>query len=182
MQRINQHAGLAALVVSIVALVLSASGFAGARGGGSPSSAHANSHGAEPRGGRPGHGDRRRVGRSRGVDARGLGLAGHRVSATPLPGGILLPGSDRRFPTTDGSSWIVVVSRDSWIVPSSLPRQPGPAIHGAAADRQGAGRPPRPRTRHVRAHPAAPTAGMPFSFLASACSGIGRRYERGLAA
>lgn len=75
-ESISKNAGTAALVISIVSLIVASSGVAGAVGGG----------------GRH---------RSRGAHHRGTPMiAGHRLSSRPYPGGLLVLGNNRKFPSS----------------------------------------------------------------------------------
>jgi hypothetical protein len=75
-ERIAQNTGSAALLISILSLIVASSGVAGAVGGGA----------------------RHRSGRAH----RRLGtmIAGHRLSSRPYPGGLLILGSNRKFPSS----------------------------------------------------------------------------------
>ncbi len=81
-ERISNSAGLAALLISIVSLVVASSGAADA-------ARHAIASAIGGAAGRRGHAPHH---------AARLAVAGHRISARPLPGGLLLLGRDRRFP------------------------------------------------------------------------------------
>lgn len=70
-ERISKHTGTAALAISIISLIVASSGVASAIGGG--------------------HGHR-------GHRHARLAIAGHRISAKPYPGGLLLLGGNRKFP------------------------------------------------------------------------------------
>jgi hypothetical protein len=79
-ERFSRHAGVAALVLSVLSLVLSASGLASAarravEGGAAKAKSKAGSH-----------------------PARVASVDGHRLSSKPYPNGVLLLGAAKRFP------------------------------------------------------------------------------------
>lgn len=82
-ERISKNSGTAALVISIISLIVASSGAADAA---RQAIAHAVS------GGRTHHGN------GKAHRSSAAKVDGHRISAKPLPGGLLVLGSDRKFP------------------------------------------------------------------------------------
>lgn len=82
-ERISKNSGTAALVISIISLIVASSGVADAA---RQAIAHAVSAG------------RTHHGNSKAHRSGAAKVDGHRISAKPLPGGLLVLGSNRKFP------------------------------------------------------------------------------------